>query len=116
MLRSGTLLTREWDGHLHRVMVLADGFGWNGKTYTSLSKVACAITGTRWNGPRFFGLRDQAVAGGTVVKNGPPNRSAAPSTRACRPITGLSRTSTRWMPNTMPRRPISGARPMPDGP
>ena len=59
VLRSGTLLTREWDGHLHRVMVLADGFGWNGKTYKSLSKVACAITGSRWNGPRFFGLRDQ---------------------------------------------------------
>ena len=59
VLRSGTLLTREWEGHLHRVMVLADGFGWNGKTYKSLSKVACAITGSRWNGPRFFGLRDQ---------------------------------------------------------
>jgi Protein of unknown function (DUF2924) len=39
-LRPGTLLTREWDGHLQRVMVLADGFSWNGKTYRSLSKVA----------------------------------------------------------------------------
>jgi Protein of unknown function (DUF2924) len=57
-LRPGTLLTREWDGHLQRVMVLADGFTWNGKTYRSLSKVAFAITGSRWNGPRFFGLRD----------------------------------------------------------
>jgi DNA invertase Pin-like site-specific DNA recombinase len=57
-LRPGTLLTREWDGHLQRVMVLADGFAWNGKTYRSLSKVAFAITGSRWNGPRFFGLRD----------------------------------------------------------
>jgi hypothetical protein len=34
--------------------VLADGFAWNGKTYPSLSKIALAITGTRWNGPRFF--------------------------------------------------------------
>ena len=43
---------------LHRVMVLADGFAWNDKIYPSLSKVAFAMTGTRWNGPRFFGLRD----------------------------------------------------------
>ena len=40
-------------------MVLVEGFAWNGNTYPSLSKVARAITGTRWNGPRFFGLRDQ---------------------------------------------------------
>jgi Protein of unknown function (DUF2924) len=58
-LRPGTLLTREWDGHLQRVTVQADGFVWNGKTYRSLSKVAFAITGSRWNGPRFFGLRDR---------------------------------------------------------
>jgi hypothetical protein len=55
-LKPGTLLAREWDGHLQRVMVLADGFAWNGKTYRSLSKVAFAITGTRWSGPRFFAL------------------------------------------------------------
>jgi DUF2924 family protein len=55
-LKPGTLLTREWDGHPQRVMVLADGFSWNGTTYPSLSKVAFAITGTRWSGPRFFGL------------------------------------------------------------
>jgi Protein of unknown function (DUF2924) len=61
-LRPGTLLTREWVGHLQRVMVLADGFSWNGKTYPSLSKVAFAITGTRWSGPRFFGL-DRPPAG-----------------------------------------------------
>jgi Protein of unknown function (DUF2924) len=40
-----------------RVMVMADGFAWNGQTYDSLSKLAFAITGTKWNGPRFFGLR-----------------------------------------------------------
>jgi hypothetical protein len=55
-MRSGTLLAREWDGHLQQVMVLADGFSWNGKTYPSLSKVAFAMTGTHWSGPRFFGL------------------------------------------------------------
>ncbi len=58
-LRPGTLLTREWGGHLQQVMVLPDGFTWNGKAYQSLSKVAFAITGSRWNGPRFFGLRDR---------------------------------------------------------
>jgi Protein of unknown function (DUF2924) len=41
------------------VMVVDDGFALNGKTYDSLSKVAFAITGTNWNGPRFFGLRDK---------------------------------------------------------
>ena len=61
-LRPGTVLVREWDGTAQRVMVLADGFAWNGGTYASLSKVARAITGTRWNGPRFFGLRDQKGA------------------------------------------------------
>jgi hypothetical protein len=40
-------------------MVMADGFVWNGQTYHSLSKFAFAITGTKWNGPRFFGLRDR---------------------------------------------------------
>jgi hypothetical protein len=58
-LRPGTVLGREWKGYMHRVAVLADGFAWNGKTYPSLSNVAFAITGTRWNGPRFFGLRDK---------------------------------------------------------
>jgi Protein of unknown function (DUF2924) len=59
-LRPGTLLTREYEGVLHRVMAVEHGFAWNGKTYASLSKVAHAITGTRWNGPRFFGLRQNA--------------------------------------------------------
>jgi hypothetical protein len=58
-LRPGTVLAREWNGQMQRVAVLADGFAWNGKTYPSLSKIAFAITGTRWNGPKFFGLRDK---------------------------------------------------------
>jgi hypothetical protein len=58
-LTPGTVLVREWDRRSQRVMVMADGFAWNGLTYDSLSKVAFAITGTRWNGPRFFGLRDK---------------------------------------------------------
>jgi len=58
-LTPGTVLVREWDRRSQRVMVMADGFGWNGRTYDSLSKVAFAITGTKWNGPRFFGMRDK---------------------------------------------------------
>ena len=58
-LAAGTVLVREWDRKDHRVMVMANGFAWNGQTYDSLSKVAFAITGTKWNGPRFFGLRDK---------------------------------------------------------
>jgi hypothetical protein len=55
-LRSGALLVREWKGRRERVMVLDHGFAWNGGVYRSLSQVAKAITGTNWNGHRFFGL------------------------------------------------------------
>ena len=58
-LKPGTVLVREWDRRSQRVMVMANGFAWNGQTFDSLSKVAFAITGTKWNGPRFFGLRDK---------------------------------------------------------
>jgi len=58
-LKPGTILMRAWNAQAYRVMVVEKGFAWNGKTYDSLSKVAFAITGTNWNGPRFFGLRDK---------------------------------------------------------
>ena len=61
-LKPGTILMREWNGRPHRVTVVDEGFVWNGKTYDSLSKIAAAITGTKWNGPRFFGLRDKISA------------------------------------------------------
>jgi hypothetical protein len=59
ILKPGTLLTREWQGRIERVSVVSDGFAWNGTTYTSLSAAAFAITGTKWNGHRFFGVRQQ---------------------------------------------------------
>ena len=59
-LNPGALLTREWNGRIESVMVLEEGFAWNGATYGSLSQVATAITGTNWNGHRFFGLRAAA--------------------------------------------------------
>ncbi len=54
---AGTKLIREWQGVLHEVTALAEGVEWQGRRYQSLSAVARAITGTRWNGPLFFGLR-----------------------------------------------------------
>ena len=56
-LKVGTVMVREHQGTLHEVMVVPGGFSWRDKTYASLSAVALAITGTYWNGPRFFGLR-----------------------------------------------------------
>ena len=55
----GTKLIREWDGVAHTVTVLTEGFEWDGRRYKSLSAVARAITGTQWNGYRFFGLRER---------------------------------------------------------
>ncbi|GLS42567.1 DUF2924 domain-containing protein [Methylobacterium brachythecii] len=57
---SGTQFVREYDGKVHRVAVTDAGFLWNGSLHASLSPIAEAITGTRWNGPRFFGLREKA--------------------------------------------------------
>jgi hypothetical protein len=55
-LKPGTKLIRVWQGRNHEVEVLTDGFNWSGRRYGSLSEIARAITGTRWSGPRFFGL------------------------------------------------------------
>jgi hypothetical protein len=57
--RPGTVLVRQWKSSTHRVTVVENGFVWNGKTHSSLSAIATAITGTKWNGPRFFGLREE---------------------------------------------------------
>lgn len=59
ILKPGTLLTREWQGRMETVMVVAEGFAWHGEIFASLSAFAQAITGTKWNGHRFFGVRPQ---------------------------------------------------------
>ena len=59
---AGTRLIREWQGVEHTVTVLADGYEWQGRPYRSLSAVARAITGTRWNGLVFFGLKNRSRA------------------------------------------------------
>jgi hypothetical protein len=55
---TGTRLIREWQGVEHCVTVLTDGYEYAGRPYRSLSAIARTITGTRWNGPAFFGLRN----------------------------------------------------------
>jgi hypothetical protein len=68
-LTPGTVLVRDWDQRSQRVMVMSDGFAWNGQTYDSLSKIAFAITGTKWNGPRFFGLRHKEDRSATEARS-----------------------------------------------
>lgn len=58
-IKPGSELVRTWKGTAYRVRVSPTGFAYDGQTYKSLSEIATLITGTKWNGPRFFGLRDQ---------------------------------------------------------
>lgn len=61
-LKPGTRLVREWRGTTHQVLLLDDGYLWQNAQYSSLSEIAYRITGTRWSGPRFFGLTRNAKA------------------------------------------------------
>lgn len=61
-LVAGGRLIREWNGATHEVEVLEKGFSWRGQTFRSLSAIAEAITGTRWSGPRFFGIWTRKVS------------------------------------------------------
>jgi DUF2924 family protein len=80
-LKSGALFVREWSGRLERVMILDDGYAWNGCVYRSLSQVATAITGTNWNGHRFFGLK--AVTNGTSSRKRSPTPGPNPLPDIC---------------------------------
>src|SRR5438034_6457170 len=61
-IKPGSELVRTWNRRTYRVMVLEKGFAYGGKTFASLSEIATSITGTKWNGPRFFGLRSTSSA------------------------------------------------------
>jgi hypothetical protein len=78
-IKPGSVLVRDWKGKSHRVMVLAEGFAYDGKTFGNLSEIAVLITGTRWNGPRFFGLRSKAEESSVPA---PPGRSDGPKRNA----------------------------------
>jgi hypothetical protein len=80
-LKAGALLVREWKGRLERVMILEEGFAWNGQTFGSLSQIAKAMTGTNWNGHRFFGLRQGKTPAADV---GADRRKSRNGTGVCR--------------------------------
>jgi hypothetical protein len=79
-LKVGARLVREWNGQLERVMVLEEGFAWNGQTFGSLSQIAKAMTGTTWNGHRFFGLRQGKTSAADV---GTDRRNSRNRATAC---------------------------------
>jgi hypothetical protein len=81
-LRAGAMLTREWNGKVERVMVLEESFAWNGQTFRSLSQIAKAMTGTNWNGHRFFGLRQGKTVAGNEAKERKKGRAGASATAA----------------------------------
>lgn len=90
-IKPGSVLVRDWKGTSHRVTVLDQGFGYGGRAFASLSEIARLITGTRWNGPRFFGLRSS-------------NSSEPPTAPTTKPHT-----------QSKSRRPISDDAPSPSG-
>ena len=79
-LKPGAVLTREHQGVLHQVTVVADGFSWRGACYPSLSAIARAITGVNWSGPRFFGISGAAKPAGE--ESSPDAQRRAPSSEA----------------------------------
>ena len=81
-LKAGALLVREWKGRLERVMILEEGFAWNGQTFGSLSQIAKAMTGTNWNGHRFFGLRQGKAVAAAEASERRRKRGRVPTTTA----------------------------------
>jgi hypothetical protein len=85
-IKPGSVLVREWKGRSHRVMVLAEGFAYEGKTFGNLSEIASLITGVRWNGPRFFGMRSKTQESGEAAasdrSNSATRKAEAASSRS----------------------------------
>jgi hypothetical protein len=90
-LKAGTVLVREYKGERHTVTIVPNGFLWRDKTYSSLSIIARTITGTAWNGPRFFGLRVPAKAEGMATPEPETPQQTKPPKRG-RPSVQPSRT------------------------
>jgi Protein of unknown function (DUF2924) len=82
-IKPGTELIREWAGSIHRVVVVERGYAYLGHSYASLSEIARRITGTNWNGPRFFGLRDdkRQSAAKSIGRASKPRRGRPPGPR-----------------------------------
>jgi hypothetical protein len=97
-LKPGTVLVRDHAGRRHTVTVVRDGFVWEGNTYSSLSAIARAITGTAWSGPRFFGTKVSESGGrstpspgqaGVRVRRSAQQPKQPPSSTAARPASPL---------------------------
>jgi Protein of unknown function (DUF2924) len=101
-LKTGTVLVREYQGERHTVTVVANGYVWREATYASLSTIARAITGTNWNGPRFFGLR---IDRKTIVL--PDAAAASPAEPNGRPLARTAGINAIQRPsgNAAPARP-----------
>jgi hypothetical protein len=72
-LKVGSIIVREHQDQMHEVMIVPDGYFWQGRTYPSLSTIAKKITGTSWSGPRFFGIgrkSERPVSGERVAVGG----------------------------------------------
>jgi hypothetical protein len=69
-LKPGTELVREYQGERHTVVITGEGFRWGGQDYSSLTAIARTITGSNWNGPRFFGLREGSESQGNPAGSG----------------------------------------------
>jgi hypothetical protein len=78
-VKAGTVLVREYQGERHTVTVVPDGFVWRETTYASLSTIAKAITGTSWNGPRFFGLRGTSAGTNDEPRQPPDTQKNGPT-------------------------------------
>jgi hypothetical protein len=81
-IKSGAVLVRTWEDKSYRVMVLDDGFAFDGRVYSSLSRIAREITGTQWNGPKFFGLRALNPSNTRTVDEPPRRRGRPPAPRS----------------------------------
>ena len=99
-LKAGTVLVREYQGERHTVTVVPDGFVWRNATYASLTTIARAITGTAWNGPRFFGLRIPGdPKAKETLKDSAPTNVMATKRRRSSVRTSLKPYSRRGLPN-----------------
>jgi hypothetical protein len=82
-IKPGSVLVREWKKKSYRVTVLAEGFAYEGATYSNLSEIAFLISGTKWNGPRFFGLRSKTPIESNTV-------ATAKETHRCKSAAGIA--------------------------
>jgi hypothetical protein len=114
-LRAGTRLLRQWQGQMHEVVVVDEGFDYRSKRYESLSEIARQITGTRWSGPLFFGLKQGRKARSTQRRPVLGPGCAALSTLASLQRKDWSSRSTPSRHSAKPARPISPANAMKDG-